>query len=62
MLRAVRTPIYALSVRECSVTETPVHASEKGRRNERASDDPQVPLSELQGKFETFSKEIAVLW
>ena len=29
LLRAVRTPIYALSVRECSVTGTPVHASVK---------------------------------
>ena len=31
LLRAVRTPIYALSVRECSVTGIPVPASAKRR-------------------------------
>ena len=34
-LRAVRTPIYALSVRECSVTGIPVPASAKRRAERR---------------------------
>ena len=47
-LRAVRTPIYVLYVKECFVIGILVLASAKNEwRNEGMSDDPQVPMSEL---------------